>query len=223
MNVEALVPLKLNSQRLPKKNLLPLGNKPLFSWVVKAIMESGVADRISLFSSTRDFFDTLTLKDDRILWVQRAASLDGDETSITEVIRAFCLQSTADIIVLAHATSPFLRPSTIRECVEAVTSGEFDSAFAAVRMQKFSWFHGQPVNYSLDEPLPRTQDLEPLFVEQSGLYVFSRQNFLATNQRIGFHPKIVEVDSLESVDIDEPNDLELAEVLVGRATSSTRP
>ena len=89
-------------------------------------------------------------------------------------------------------------------------------------MQKFTWFHGRPVNYTLDEPLPRTQDLDPLYVEQSGLYVFLRQHFLDTNQRIGNKPKIVEVDSLESVDIDEPHDLELAEVLVGRTPSTPR-
>lgn len=221
--IEALVPLKLNSLRLPNKNLLPLGKKPLFSWIVTAIMESEIIDRVSLFSSTRDFIDKLGHDDERISWVPRPTSLDGNETSITEVIRTFCLQSSADIVVLAHATSPFLRPSTIRECVEAVASGEFDSAFAAIKMQKFSWFQGRPVNYSLDGPLPRTQDLNPLYVEQSGLYVFLRQQFLDTNQRIGSNPKIVEVDSLESVDIDEPQDLELAEVLVSRTIPTPKP
>ncbi|MBK5238074.1 MAG: acylneuraminate cytidylyltransferase family protein [Actinomycetales bacterium] len=222
MIVEALVPLKLNSQRLPNKNLLPLGDKPLFSWIVEAIIDSEAVDGISLFSSTRDFFDNLGYGDDRVSWVPRPKSLDGDETSITEVIRTFCLQSTAEIIVLAHATSPFIRPATIQECVAAVASGDFDSAFAAIKMQKFTWFHNQPVNYSLEGPLPRTQDLDPVFVEQSGLYVFGRQQFLDTNQRIGRKPKIVEVDSLESVDIDEPQDLELAEILVNRTLSTPR-
>ena len=119
----------------------------------------------------------------------------------------------ADIYVLAHATSPFIRPATIEEAVARVQSGECDSAFSAERIQTFAWYGGRPLNYSLTH-VPRTQELEPVYAETSAFFVFGRDVWCKHHRRIGEHPYVAVTDRIESTDIDNPDDFTLAEAIV---------
>ena len=93
-------------------------------------------------------------------------------------------------------------------------SGDYDSSFTAYAFQKFSWFRGEPLNYSLDKPTPRTQDIDPVLVEQSALYVFHKELFMNTQRRIGQKPYIKVIDHFEGHDIDSPEDFAIAELMV---------
>ena len=115
--------------------------------------------------------------------------------------------------LLAHTTSPFIRTSTIEQAVEAVESGAHDSAFSAERIQTFTWWKGEPLNYSLQH-IPRTQDLEPLYVETSAFFVFRSEVWKQQHRRISDKPFIAVTDRIESMDIDNPDDFTLAEAIV---------
>jgi CMP-N-acetylneuraminic acid synthetase len=123
------------------------------------------------------------------------------------------------VVVLLHITSPFITVQSVDTCIEAVTSGRYESAFAALELHRFAWFRGEPLNYALAEPTPRTQDLEPVMVEQSGLYVFTRSLFERTGRRIADAPYVHVVDLVEGFDIDTEDELRVAEALVSRADS----
>jgi CMP-N-acetylneuraminic acid synthetase len=109
-----------------------------------------------------------------------------------------------------------LRPETINKAIEAYFSdlNKFDSLFSVTRMQtRFYWSSGKSVNHNPQELL-RTQDLPPIFEENSNFYIFSKTSFLnAGNNRIGLKPQMFEMDKLEAIDIDDPEDFELAEIL----------
>ena len=124
------------------------------------------------------------------------------------------MNHNADIYVYAHATAPYITVETMKQCIEAVKSGEFDSAFCAVKLQEYLWKAGEPLNFDPSN-LPRTQDLIPIFQETSGIYVFSKDSFQKYHRRIGNNPFIKEVSFKESIDIDDPEDFKLAEMLVG--------
>ena len=111
--------------------------------------------------------------------------------------------------VLAHTTSPFIKVSSIENALSHILSGENDSAFSAERIQTFAWYRGKTINYDLND-VPRTQDLEPIWVETSAFFMFKKEIFTVHNRRIGFNPYIQEVSGIEAVDIDEPKDYELA-------------
>ena len=119
----------------------------------------------------------------------------------------------ADIYVYAHATAPFVTVDTIHECVAAVKSGEYDSAFCAVRIQDYLWSDGQPMNFDAQN-LPRSQDIKPIFRETSGIYVIPKDMYKKLGRRIGLKPYIKEVSFKESVDINNPEDFELAQALL---------
>lgn len=204
---DVLIPLKENSQRLPGKNLRKLNGRPLFLWILDSLKHLKSVTNISIFSSTSIFIDLIEHEGpSNVQWIKRSSELDKDDASMTDVINAFCEISTAEIIVLVHATSPFLSAKTIENCMRAVESGDFRTAFAAVENKKFAWFAGKPLNYDPEDALPRTQDLEPILFEQSGLYVFRREDFLQSKKRISAPSHIETVAYPEDIDIDEPRD-----------------
>ena len=87
--------------------------------------------------------------------------------------------------------------------------GDNDSAFSAERLQTFAWYQGKSINYDLND-VPRTQDMEPIWIETSAFYIFKKEIFTRYHRRIGFHPYIQEVSGIEAIDIDERKDYELA-------------
>ena len=119
----------------------------------------------------------------------------------------------ADIYVYAHATAPFITVDTMKQCIGAVRSGEYDSAFCAVKLQDYLWQDGEPLNFDATN-LPRTQDLKPIYQETSGVYVFTKEVFETYKRRIGVKPFIKEVAFKEAIDIDNPEDFDLAELLL---------
>ena len=113
---------------------------------------------------------------------------------------------------MTHTTAPFISKESIEKGLKAVESGEYDSAFAAKKLQDFLWKDGVPFNYDLTN-IPRTQDLPALFEETSGFYIYKRDVMAKLHRRIGENPYIVEVNEIESVDIDELEDFIIADAI----------
>jgi CMP-N-acetylneuraminic acid synthetase len=213
MRIVALVPSKLNSERVPSKNIKKLGGIPLVNYCVRALSKVPSVDDVVIFASEPAVCSYI-LQGLRYRYLERPGYLDSQDTKIQDIIREFLKKDKADIIVLLHITSPFLKTETISECIEKVRSGEFDSAFTAYEMRKFCWYRGKPLNYSLNKPTPRTQDIDPVIVEQSSLYVFKRELFENTGQRTSDNAYVKRVDQFEGHDIDTPEDFRIAELIV---------
>ena len=131
---------------------------------------------------------------------------------MNEVLKAFAKDVPADVYVMTHTTAPFISKESIEKGLDAVLSGEYDSSFAAKKLQDFLWKDGKPFNYELDN-IPRTQDLEPLYEETSGFYIYNSSVITFLNRRIGEKPYIVEVNEIEAVDIDEKEDFQIADAI----------
>ena len=206
----AFVPIRLNSQRVAGKNLRLLGGKPLMAYLLESLAAAKNIDEVYVYCSNREVEQYLP---QGVKFLQRDERLDSNTTLGKEIYDAFTEEVEADIYILAHTTSPFIRTSTIEQAVEAVESGAYDSAFSAERIQTFTWWKGEPLNYSL-QYIPRTQDLEPLYVETSAFFVFRSEVWKQQHRRIGDKPFIAVTDRIESMDIDNPDDFTLAEAIV---------
>ena len=212
--VVAIVPLKENSQRLPGKNLALLGDKPLYKLILESLSYVDKIDEIFIYSSSEKFKVQIPNKSNKIKFRIRPKELDADNVSINIVLREFLSDSDADVVVLAHATSPFLKAGTISNCISSVLSGSNDSALAAIKLNKFGTFRGDSINFDRGENLPPLQDIEPIIIEQGGLYVFKKEQFLMTNSRVGVNPHYEYLDLRQSVDIDTAEDFKLAEAML---------
>jgi len=211
----AFVPSKLNSERVLRKNVRLLGGSPLVNWVLRTLAQVESVHETYLFASNDEV--TRYVEDGvPYVFLERPAYLDTQEATVQDFVGEFVRAVEADVYVLAHITSPFLDPGTVSECVQAVVAGPHDSAFAATEERGFAWFDGRPLNYSLEQPTPRTQDLTPVLFEQSGLYVFERDVFLRRKRRVGVDPFVRIVDRIEGHDIDTEADFAIAEAIVAK-------
>ncbi len=206
----AFVPIRLNSQRVVGKNLRDLGGRPMITYLLGSLAAASNIDEVYVYCSNREVEQYLP---EGVKFLLRDKQLDSDTTIGAEIYEAFTAEIDADIYILAHATSPFIHTSTIEQAVAAVESGEYDSAFSAERIQTFTWWQGKPLNYALDN-IPRTQDLEPIYVETSAFFIFQRDIWKQQHRRIGNKPYVAVTDRIESIDIDNPDDFTLAEAIV---------
>ena len=206
MKTVALVPIKLNSQRLPHKNILPIAGRPLWWHLVNTLLQAKGIDEVYVYCSNPKVQDYLP---EGVICKQREKWLDGDLVKGFDIYRSFISKVDADVYILAHTTSPFIKVSSIENAIAHILSGENDSAFSAERIQTFAWYNGQPINYDLND-VPRTQDLEPIWAETSAFFMFKKEIFTVHNRRIGFKPYIQEVSGIEAVDIDEKKDFDMA-------------
>lgn len=210
MKTVAVVPMKLNNQRLPQKNTRAFTNgKPLCEYILSTLLTVDGLDEIYVYCSNPDIKMYLP---NGIQFLQRSENLDMDTTSISDVLCCFAKDVKADIYLMSHATSPFVTKESIEHGLNAVKSGKFDSSFAAVKIQDFLWADSKPMNYDLDN-IPRTQDLKPLYKETSGFYIYENEVITSMHRRIGKNPFIVEVSEIEAVDIDEMEDFMIAEAI----------
>lgn len=213
MKVVAFVPLKLNNERLPGKNLKLLADgTPLLSCILGTLLQVQGLDSIYVYCSDDSVKEYLP---EGVTYLSRSDKLDRSETKINEVLQSFARDVHADVYVLAHATAPFVGVDSITKGMEKVVSGQHDCALTVLKLQEFMWQHGRPVNYRLDA-VPRTQDLEPMYVETTGLYIYTHDLIMEKNVRIGDSPFLIEISKIESVDINEPIDFEIANAIYAK-------
>ena len=210
MKTVAFVPIRLNSKRVVGKNLKMLGEKPLLRYILETLVKVQGLDEIYVYCSQESIIPYLP---EGVKFLKRDTSLDGDETLGKEIYEAFVKEVEADVYMLAHTTSPFVKAETIEDALQAVISEKHDSAFSAQKIQTFTWYNGTPLNYSLKE-IPRTQTIEPVYVETSAFYIFRREVWTELGQRIGNTPYFAITDAIESVDIDNPEDFDFASSII---------
>lgn len=210
MKIVAVVPMKLNNSRLPQKNTKPFTNgRPLCNYILSTLLTVSSIDEVYVYCSNPGICNYIP---DDVKYLRRSNKLDQDTTKINEVLSSFARDVPADIYVLAHTTAPFIKKESIERGLLAVKSGEYDSSFAAKKLQDFLWKNGAPFNYELDN-IPRTQDLPVLYEETSGFYIYRNEVMTKLNRRIGKNPFIVEVGEIESIDIDEAEDFVIADAI----------
>jgi len=210
MKVVSVIPMKLNNERLPGKNTKEFDDgTPLCNFIFDTVSNIEDIDESYCFCSNEDIISYLP---DKIEFLRRSPELDTPNTSINDVLRSFIEKVDADIYVLTHATSPFIRGETIRKCIEAVVSGKYDSALSVNDVSDFFWSGTTAMNFDPSN-IGRTQDLQKIVRETSGVYVFTKRLFTESNRRVGFNPCFYKIGSIESIDIDYQEDFIIANAI----------
>ncbi|MBO4587474.1 MAG: acylneuraminate cytidylyltransferase family protein [Bacteroidales bacterium] len=210
MKVVAFVPIRLNSKRVVGKNLKLLGNKPLLCYILDTLVKVKRIDEVYVYCSNEDIIKYLPTG---VKFLKRPEFLDRDETLGKEIYEEFTKTVDADVYILAHTTSPFLKVSTVENALNKILDEDYDSAFSAEKIQTFAWYNGKTLNYDLKD-IPRTQTIEPVYFETSAFFMFKRDVWKVHKQRIGFKPYFAIVEKIEGVDIDWPEDFEFAEKII---------
>ena len=207
--VVCFVPIKLESKRIERKNLKRLNGKPLYNYVLETLSSVKNIDKTYVFCSDEKFNNNLP---DNVEFLKRDKILDNDDTLGKDIYDAFTSIIDADVYVLAHTTAPFLKSTSIEISVDKVLNGNYDSSLSVYQNKTFAWYKNKPINYSTNL-VPKTQDLEPIYTETSGFYVFTKELWINEKKRVGKNPYKFLVNNIEAVDIDDENDFNLAEII----------
>ncbi|TVM14362.1 acylneuraminate cytidylyltransferase family protein [Oceanidesulfovibrio indonesiensis] len=222
----ALLPMKAHSERVPGKNLRLMAGRPLYAWVLSALLESSSIAAVVVNTDSEAIMDGVAHISERVVIHERPEDLRGDEVSMNRIIAHDIGLLGEGHYLQTHATNPLLTAATIDRAVNRYFEAqpEHDSLFGVTRLQTRLYdAAGTPMNHD-PAALLRTQDLAPVYEENSTLYLFSAAGFQrADSNRIGRSPIMFEVDRIQAVDIDEETDWLLAEALIAMQHRGERP
>jgi len=214
----ALVPMRHHSQRVPGKNYRSLAGKPLFHHILETLLAVPEISQVVVDTDSEPVMDGLRQHFPQVTIINRPENLRADGIPMNDILLYDTAQVQADFYLQTHSTNPLLRPETVARAIEIFLAAypEKDSLFSVTRWQTRLYDrHGAAINHD-PSVLLQTQDLPPVYEENSCLYLFTRQNLLERHHRIGANPILFEIDTAEAWDIDEELDFEITNFLMQR-------
>lgn len=216
MKIIALVPMKGNSERVPNKNLKLFNGIPLYHVIVKELLKSKYITEVVINTDSDKIKEDASLNFPSVILIDRPLEIRGDFVPMNDVLAYDMSQREANIYIQTHSTNPLLKVETLDAAIESFLNAreQYDSAFSVTRWQtRFYWQDGSAINHNPAELL-RTQDLPPVYEENSNFYIFTKESFKNSGgKRIGVKPMMCPMDKIEAQDIDEPQDFVIAETL----------
>ena len=214
--IVALVPMRHHSQRVPGKNFRLLAGRPLYHHIISTLLlvpriNSVVVDTDSgtIIEGIKEFFPLVTI-------LERPEHLRADSAPMNDILLYDTSQVEADFYLQTHSTNPLLKVDTINGAIDAFLEvfPVRDSLFSVTRLQTRLWDQeGKAINHD-PSILLQTQDLPPVFEENSSIYMFTKENLEKRQNRLGSNPLMFEMNADEAWDIDNELDFSITEFLM---------
>ena len=225
MKVIAIIPARGGSKGIPRKNVRQLGGKPLITHTLLQAQQTQGLDRIIVSTDDPEIAAITEQLGVEVVW--RPKEISGD-TATSESALVHVLDHLRDnesyepeLVVFLQATSPLRRGRDIQKALETLASEQADSLFSAGPVHGFVWRSVNesltPINYDPAQRQRRQDLAEKIWEENGSIYIFKPWVLKEHNSRLGGKIAVYPMDKLDSLQEDEPNDLELIEtVIAGR-------
>jgi CMP-N-acetylneuraminic acid synthetase len=214
--IVALVPMRHHSQRVPGKNYRILAGKPLYQHIIENLLACPEISQVLVDTDSQPVMDGLRRDFPQVRVIERPEHLRADAIPMNEILAYDSAQVEADFYLQTHSTNPLLRSQTISRAIQSLLAAypAYDSLFSVTRMQTRLWDQlGRAINHN-PAILLQTQDLPPVYEENSCIYIFTRSILLARRNRLGERPMLFEIDAAEAWDIDEELDFAITDFLM---------
>ena len=218
--IVALVPMRHASERVPGKNYRPMAGVPLYRHIVASLLACPEIAQVVIDTDSEVIKQDAAQAFPAVTVLDRPEHLRDGSIPMNDVLLNDCRQVPADLYLQTHSTNPLLRSETISSAIRDLHAhADHDSLFSVTRIQARLWSaDGQPLNHD-PAVLLRTQDLPPVYLENSCLYLFTRDLLERRGTRIGARPRLFEIDRDEASDIDEEQDFRMVEALMTAAAA----
>ncbi len=210
--------MRHHSERVLGKNYRDFAGKPLYHRIVNTVLKSSYISKIVIDTDSDLIRKDCSKHFPTVIILDRPEHLRASTIPMNDVLLHDVNQVKADFYVQTHSTNPLLKTETIDRAITTFFEKypDYDSLFSVTKVQKRFWGkEGNPINHDPDILL-RTQDLEPIYEENSCIYIFSKKSLEKYKIRIGQKPFMFEIDKDESCDIDEEVDFSICEFLYTR-------
>lgn len=210
--IVAVVPMRHHSERVPGKNYRQLAGRPLYHHIIRTLESVPDIHAIAIDTDSDLIATDCAHTFPQVRVLRRPEHLRDGETPMNDVLLNTLDQIEADVVLQTHSTNPFLSAETVDAALKLFDGSQrgCDSIFSVTRLQARLWdAQTRPVNHD-PSVLLRTQDLPPLFIENSCFFIFTPTLLRQRKNRIGVQPRMFEMPALEAVDIDTEEDFALA-------------
>ena len=214
--IVALLPMRHHSQRVPGKNYRLLAGKPLYQHILDSLLNCPEIGQVVIDTDSDIIMEGVMARYPQVHLLERPQHLRVDDMSMNEILAYDTGQVPADFYLQTHSTNPLLPATTISRAVQTFLASfpAYDSLFSVTRFQFRLWDQlGRAINHN-PAVLLQTQDLPPVYAENSCLYIFTRQTLIERRNRLGERPMMFEIDSAEAWDIDNEMDFSIVEFLM---------
>ena len=226
MKVAVIIPIKYHSSRVPGKNFKLLNGKPLFYYIIHSLLECKYVKYIIINTDSEkikekilNYFKTSTPL--KLIFYNRPAELIGDVVSTNKLIEDTLknvkfTRDEVDLYLQTHVTNPLLSTNTIVSAIEKYieVKNSNDSLFSVKTWHTLLYNkESKAINHDINK-LIQTQDLDPIYEENSCIYIFTKETFLSNKNRIGKTPYLFKMNNYESQDIDWEHDFYLTELML---------
>ncbi|OEE83859.1 cytidyltransferase [Enterovibrio norvegicus FF-162] len=210
MKIVAFLPAKGTSDRIENKNMRLLDGKPLFLYVLEKLCQSKLFDEVYLDTDSDQMISLAEESGCKIL--KRDSALATNKTDGNSLFYNEVKNVDSDIYVQVLCTSPFIELSTIEKGIKKVKEDpNYDSAVLIRRDKQYTWGSKGP-NYDANK-IPNSVDLDDTIIETMGLYIINKHAANSTKRRIGQSPYLLDANHLESIDVNWPDDFDLANLI----------
>ena len=216
-SVVALVPMRHHSARVEGKNYRPIAGRPLYTYILDTLLQCEQVSRVVVDTDSPIIIQGIEQAYPEIEIIPRPPHLTADDVPMNDILLHDIERVDSSFYLQTHSTNPLLSSDTIARAIQAFFEGwpEKDSLFSVTPIQNRFWtIKGEPVNHNPEELIP-TQDLDPLLLENSCLYIFSKAGLREGGHRIGEKPILFEMDPGEAVDIDTEWEFKLTGYILG--------
>jgi CMP-N-acetylneuraminic acid synthetase len=218
IKLTALVPMRHHSQRVPGKNYRLLAGKPLYQHIVETLLNVPEIQEIVIDTDSEPVMEGLRKNFPKVKIINRPEHLRADDIPMNDILIHDTDQHSADFYLQTHSTNPLLKAETVARAIKRFINDypTRDSLFSVTRLQTRLYDqHGGAINHD-PSVLIQTQDLPPVYEENSCLYIFTRDNLIKRHHRVGKSPLMFEIDADEAWDIDEELDFAICDFLLKR-------
>ena len=213
--IAALVPMRHSSERVPGKNYRDLAGRPLYAHIISTLLEVPEISQVVVDTDSPVILEGLRRDYPTVITLERPAHLRAGTVPMNEILMHDTGLVPADLYLQTHSTNPLLSAHTLSAALRALLASypAHDSLFGVTRVQARLWDQlTRPINHN-PAILLRTQDLPPVYMENSCIYLFTRQTLEQRRNRIGERPLMFEISPAESWDIDEESTFQIVETL----------
>lgn len=211
----AILPMRHNSERVPGKNYRPFNGKPLFHYITENLLKVPAITRVVIDTDSPVITEYAHKHFPQVTVLQRPEHLRDGSIPMNDVLLNVISQVQADFYLQTHSTNPLLSAATIQKATDLFLKQYpiYDSLFTVTRLQTRLWDElARAINHN-PNILLRTQDLPPVYEENSCLYLFHPKTLIERHNRIGSRPYMLEIPKHEALDIDEEIDFTVAEMV----------
>jgi len=223
MKIAAIVPMRHTSERVPGKNYRNFDGKPLYHYVIESLLACKAITQVVIDTDSPVILEDAAANFPDVTLMERPAHLRAGEIPMNDVLLNTINQLDADFFLQTHSTNPLLSATSVQKAVEIFLEifPVYDSLFTVTRLQTRLWDElARAVNHN-PNILLRTQDLPPIYEENSCMYIFSKEILTRRHNRIGDRPYLLEIPKEEAQDIDVELDFKIAEFLYKARTGMT--